>query len=93
MTTLVHRIRFALDRLSSGTLVLLASACLVGIVLALGQATTYAWLSAFPNRAPQFDSLEWKFWTFVAIAGVLAFVDVVLFTVLILRPRRRPKTD
>jgi hypothetical protein len=47
-------------------------------LLAVGQAVTFAWLSSFPERAPQLESLEVKFWGYVAITTVLVIIDVGL---------------
>lgn len=51
---------------------------LLAALFALGQAVTFAWLSSFPERAPQLESLEVKFWSYVAIAAALVIIDLGL---------------
>jgi len=41
-------------------------------LLAAGQAVTFAWLSAFPDRAEQIESLQLKFWAYV-LGAVICF--------------------
>lgn len=60
---------------------------IVGLLLAAfitaGQAITFVWLSAFPERASQLESLEIKFWIYAAISVALLIADVVLFVLLV----------
>lgn len=59
---------------------LVAVLCVVAIAtfFALGQAFTFAWLSAFPEQAPRLDSLAWRFCTYAALSLVLVVVDLRL---------------
>lgn len=62
---------------------------LVAAFLAVGQAITFAWLSAFPERAAQLSELETKFWAYIALAVVLVIVDIGLLVRLIRQVRGR----
>ena len=53
--------------------VLLLAAC-----LAAGQAITFAWLSSFPERASQLESLRIKFWSYSISCAVLVIIDLAL---------------
>lgn len=53
--------------------------------LAAGQAVTFAWLSAFPERASQLESLEVKFWVYAIVSAILVIVDLVLLVRLVLQ--------
>jgi len=66
-------------------------ALLLVAFLAVGQAITFAWLSAFPERASQLESLEIKFWSYAAIAATLVLIDLGLFVRLLrqIKERRR----
>jgi hypothetical protein len=59
--------------------------------LAAGQAITFAWLSAFPERAAQLDSLAIKFWSYAAVSVVLMVIDLGLLVRLVrqIKDRRR----
>jgi membrane protein implicated in regulation of membrane protease activity len=74
-------------------LVLLIVGLLVVACLAAGQAITFAWLSSFPERATQLESLRIKFWSYASVSAVLVFIDVILvvrLTKRIKEIRRRP---
>lgn len=47
-------------------------------LFAAGQAITFAWLSSFPEQAPQLESLEIKFWSYTVLSASLFIIDVVL---------------
>ena len=51
--------------------------------LAAGQVITFAWLSSFPERAIQLESLEIKFWSYAVLSVSLFMVDVVLLVHLV----------
>lgn len=71
--------------------IILASACsAIGALLSAGQAVTFAWLSAFPERSLQLDELRYKFWFFLALAGVL-FVTFIGSCYLLYRYTRKGK--
>ena len=57
--------------------------------LAVGQAITFAWLSAFPERASQLESLEIKFWSYSALAAVLVIIDLGLLVRLVRQIKER----
>ena len=59
--------------------------------LAAGQAVTFAWLSAFPERASQLESLETRFWGYATVSAILVIVDLILLVRLVRRGRNRPK--
>jgi membrane protein implicated in regulation of membrane protease activity len=74
-------------------LVRLIVGLLVVACLAAGQAITFAWLSSFPERATQLESLRIKFWSYASVSAVLVFIDVILvvrLTKRIKEIRRRP---
>lgn len=74
-------------------LVLVILGLLVAACLAAGQAITFAWLSSFPERATQLESLRIKFWSYASVSVVLVFIDAILVVRLIKRIReirRRP---
>ena len=56
-------------------------------LLAAGQAITFAWLSSFPERASELESLRIKFWSYTTISVVLIFVDLILAVRLVKRIR------
>jgi membrane protein implicated in regulation of membrane protease activity len=58
--------------------VLLILGLLVAAFLAAGQAITFAWLSSFPERSSQLQSLEIKFWSYAVISAILLLIDLVL---------------
>jgi membrane protein implicated in regulation of membrane protease activity len=66
-------------------LVLLIVGLLVVAFLAAGQATTFAWLSSFPEQASQLESLRIKFWSYAAVSAVLVFIDLILLVRLVKR--------
>lgn len=64
-------------------LVFLMVVLLLAAFLAVGQAITFAWLSAFPERASQLESLEIKFWSNAAVAAALVLIDLGLLVHLV----------
>lgn len=74
--------------------VLLIVGLLIAALFAAGQAITFAWLSAFPERASQLDTLEIKFWGYATLSAALVIIDLVLFVRLVkqikTRARRTP---
>jgi cytochrome c biogenesis protein CcdA len=50
---------------------------------AMGQAVTFAWLSGFPERAFQLESLRSKVWGYGIGAIVLIAIDLILLVCLI----------
>ena len=72
-------------------LVFLMMGLLLVAFLAAGQAITFAWLSAFPERASQLDSLEIKFWSYAALSAALVIIDVGLLVRLIRQIKDRRK--
>lgn len=64
-------------------LVWLMIGLLLAAFLAAGQAITFAWLSAFPERASQLHTLEIKFWSYATLAVVLVIIDLGLLVRLI----------
>lgn len=64
-------------------LVFLMVCLLLAAFLAVGQAITFAWLSAFPERASQLESLEIKFWSYAVVAAVLVIIDLGLLVRLV----------
>ncbi len=69
--------------------VLLILILFLAILFSVGQALTFSWLSAFPERASQLRSLEVKFWVYVILAIVLAVAEVLLIMRLIRQVRQR----
>ncbi|MET3524256.1 hypothetical protein [Mesorhizobium abyssinicae] len=51
----------------------IATVSLTVALLAIGQAITLAWLSAFPAWEPELASLQVRFWAFLAV-GLIALV-------------------
>lgn len=74
--------------MKTSRLVLLMLLLLFGALFAAGQAVTFAWLSAFPERASQLDSLAFKFWIYAALCVVLLLVDFGLLIEIIRRRRK-----
>jgi heme/copper-type cytochrome/quinol oxidase subunit 2 len=70
-------------------LVLLMVCLLLAAFLAAGQAITFAWLSAFPERAPQLEALELKFWSYAAISFALVVIDFGLLVRLVRQVKAR----
>jgi hypothetical protein len=64
-------------------LVFLMVGLLLAALFAAGQAVTFAWLSAFPERASQLESLEIKFWSYAAVSAALVIIDLVLLVALV----------
>jgi|OpeIllAssembly_1097287.scaffolds.fasta_scaffold2525779_1 TRAP-type C4-dicarboxylate transport system permease small subunit len=63
--------------------VLLVVVLLIAAFLSAGQAITFAWLSAFPERASQLESLEIRFWAYAAISVTLVAIAVTLIVKLV----------
>jgi hypothetical protein len=78
-----------LDRWSTGRLVGVLCAAAVATLFAIGQALTFAWLSALPEQASRLDALAWRFWIYAALALMLAVSDLWLVSVLLRRLLRR----
>ena len=76
-------------------LVFLIVGLLLAAFLAAGQAITFAWLSSFPERASQLESLEIKFWSYAVVSAVLVVIDLALFVYLVrqIKDRRRRSED
>ena len=74
-------------------LVLLALGLALAAFLAAGQAVTFAWLSSFPERASQLQSLETKFWGFAALSVVLGAAALALFIRVIKKINERRRRD
>jgi H+/Cl- antiporter ClcA len=72
-------------RPSTAVLVVLVLLLLVAGLFSAGQALTFAWLSAFPDRAAQLPALEARFWAFVSLAVVSLSIAVFLVTRLVRR--------
>ena len=70
-------------------LVFLMVVLLLAAFLAAGQAITFAWLSSFPERASQLESLEIKFWSYAAVSVALVAIDLALLVRLIKQIRIR----
>ena len=68
---------------------------LVAALFAVGQAITFAWLSSFPERASNLESLEFRFWGYAAIAVALVLIDLGLLVRLVrqIKGRRRDLTS
>ena len=64
-------------------LVFLIVILFIAAFLAAGQAITFVWLSSFPERAAQLESLEIKFWSYAVLSAALFMVDVVLLVRLV----------
>jgi hypothetical protein len=61
--------------------------CVVAIAtfFALGQALTFAWLSALPEQASRLNSLAWRVWAYAALLLVLVVVDLRLVWMILRR--------
>jgi membrane protein implicated in regulation of membrane protease activity len=59
-------------------LVILIVALLLVACFAAGQAVTFAWLSSFPERASQLESLRAKFWSYTVVSAVLLLISLAL---------------
>ena len=68
-----------------GVIVLVA----VAIVFAIGQALTFAWLSALPGREAQLPSLQIRFWSYAVGGFALLVAEVVLIVRLVKCKRKR----
>lgn len=62
----------------TGRLAVLLCVLVLATLFAVGQAVTFAWLSATHVDASRVESLQWKFWSYAALAMVLAVFDVVI---------------
>jgi len=65
--------------------VFVAAASLIVALLAIGQAVTLAWLSAFPAQQPRLASLEFRFWVFL----ILGLIALAVGAVAVVRAVRR----
>jgi hypothetical protein len=61
-----------------GRLAALLCVTVIATLFSIGQATTFAWLSAIPAQASRIESLEWRFWIYVGLTFVLLVVDLKL---------------
>jgi hypothetical protein len=78
-----------LDRWSIGRLVGVLCTFAVATFFAIGQALTFAWLTALPEQASRLDSLTWRFWFYAALSVVLVILDLWLARLILRRfPRR-----
>jgi len=66
-------------------LILLAIFLLLTCLYSAGQATTFAWLSNFPERANQLGELKIKYWAWLVIALISAAMELAVITQLIRR--------
>ena len=66
-----------MQRLS--VVLVLAIACLIGILLCIGQVVTLAWLSTMPKYSELLNTLEEKAYVYIGIAIPLIFVDIYLW--------------
>jgi hypothetical protein len=64
---------------------------LIAALLAAGQAIAFVWLSNFPERASQLESLEIQFWSYAVVSAALVIADLALFGRIVreIRDRRR----
>jgi hypothetical protein len=74
-----------------GRLIALLCTVAVATLFSLGQAITFAWLSAFPEQASRLESLEWRFWSYAALALVLLVVDIRIVWIILRRVLYRRK--
>jgi hypothetical protein len=74
-----------------GVGILTALTCAVGVaaLFALGQAVTFAWLSALPEHAPRLESLERMLWTYALLFCALVALEVKVVWMLVQRLRER----
>jgi len=70
-------------------LVFLMICLFFGALLAFGQAITFVWFSAFPERVSQLQSLAIKAWSLMAIAAILVIIDLALLVHLIRQVNKR----
>ena len=73
--------------------VLLMVVLLLVALFAVGQAITFAWLSAFPERASQLHELEVKFWSYIALAVVLVIIDLGLLVRFVRQVRQKKRVQ
>jgi sterol desaturase/sphingolipid hydroxylase (fatty acid hydroxylase superfamily) len=57
----------------------------IATFLAMGQAFTFAWLSALPEQASRLDVLAWRFWSYAALSLMLLLIDLWLAYVILRR--------
>jgi hypothetical protein len=69
-------------------LIVVMISLLLAAFFAAGQAIAMAWLSALQGQASQIESLELRFWSYVAISAVLLIVDLGLLVHTIRRRRK-----
>lgn len=72
-------------------LIIALCVAVVATFFAMGQALTFAWLSALPEQASRLESLAWRFWSYVALSVILVVIDLGLVWVLLRRSIRRPR--
>lgn len=78
-----------LDRWSTARLMGVLLVAAVATFLAMGQAFTFAWLSALPAQAARLDVLAWRFWSYAALSMVLLVIDIGLAYIILRRLLRR----
>jgi|GEM_PF-2333638 len=77
------------ERWSVRRLVLVLCIAAVATAFAMGQALTFAWLSALPEQASRLESLAWKFWAYAALSLILVVVDIRLVRMILRRLLRQ----
>jgi membrane protein implicated in regulation of membrane protease activity len=61
-----------------GHLAALLCLLVIATLFALGQAITFAWLSATHVDAARLESLQWRFWSYAALVMTCAVFDIVI---------------
>ena len=74
-----------------GRLAVVLCVLVLTTLFAMGQAVTFAWLSATHIDALRLASLQWKFWSYAALAMVLVVFDIVILWKIWCGVRRRGK--
>ncbi len=64
----------------------------VGMLFFAGQAITFAWLSAFPERIFQLESLTLKFWLYVVLSILCLIINLFLLMKIVIS-RKKKKVD
>jgi hypothetical protein len=72
-------------RWSTARLVGVLCVTAVATFLSMGQAFTFAWLSALPEQASRLDLLAWRFWSYAALSLTLLLIDLWLTYVILRR--------
>ena len=70
-------------------IIILVALLLIAAIFAAGQAVTFAWLSNFPERAGQIESLKIKFWSYAVLSGAFFAIDGALLVYLSRQLRKR----